>query len=50
MSLCGEEVAAIVRECSDDKALVKWQRKKHQVTGLEQLSDCISIWLYICTD
>jgi guanosine-3',5'-bis(diphosphate) 3'-pyrophosphohydrolase len=31
VSLCGEEVAAIVRECSDDKALVKWQRKKHQI-------------------
>ena len=27
----GDEVAAIVKECSDDKSLAKWQRKKHQV-------------------
>lgn len=27
----GEQVAAIVKECSDDKSLAKWQRKKHQV-------------------
>ena len=32
VSVCGEDVAAIVKECSDDKALAKWQRKKHQVT------------------
>ena len=28
----GEEVAAIVKECSDDKGLAKWQRKKNQVS------------------
>ena len=30
-ALFGEEVAAIVKECSDDKCLAKWQRKKQQV-------------------
>lgn len=39
MAVCGEEVAAIVRECTDDKSLAKWQRKKKQVL-LEQ--ECVS--------
>ena len=34
MAVFGEEVAAIVNECSDDKSLAKWQRKKHQVTAV----------------
>lgn len=34
VALCGEEVSAIVKECSDDKSLAKWQRKKYQVSWI----------------
>ena len=46
VALCGEEVAAIVQECSDDKALPKWQRKKHQVrvaTSLQAMCEGSSV-------
>ena len=31
-ALFGPEVAAIVKECTDDKNLPKWQRKQQQVS------------------
>ncbi|CAI8034351.1 Guanosine-3',5'-bis(diphosphate) 3'-pyrophosphohydrolase MESH1 [Geodia barretti] len=34
----GDEVAAIVKECSDDKSLAKWQRKKHQIEAAPRKS------------